>query len=175
LTPDDVETVLYPDYGQGAGLAQDQVDAATGFANNEPVAMQLAGTEVNVIHVDDVIALPGPGLVAGRETLAKKPAAIRAFIAATLRAMREIAEEPGVGLDAAIAAVPELASARDAQAAILAATIEVWAPAGGGPDDYGRIDGAGWEASVAYMTELDLVPNPVTADQLYDARYLPAE
>ena len=61
LTPDDLEIVEYPDFGQGAAVAQGAVDAATGFANNEPVQLELTGTEAFVLHVDDVTPLPGPG------------------------------------------------------------------------------------------------------------------
>ena len=53
--------------------------------------------------------LPGPGLMTGTQTLAAKHDALAAFIAATLRAMDEIAADPQVGLDAAFALVPELA------------------------------------------------------------------
>ncbi len=31
-----------------------------------------------------------------------------------------------------------------------------------------RIDPGGWTASIAYMTELGLVPNPVTIDDVLD-------
>ena len=43
LTPDDLEIVEYPDFGQGAAVIADAVDAATGFANNEPVQLELTG------------------------------------------------------------------------------------------------------------------------------------
>ncbi len=89
------------------------VDAATGFANNEPVQLELTGEEVTVLRVDDITPLPGPGLIAGDATLEAKRDAIAAFVAATLRAMEEITANPQVGLDAAIKAVPELATARD--------------------------------------------------------------
>ena len=39
--------IEYPDFGQGAAVAQGAVDAATGFANNEPVQLELAGTKVD--------------------------------------------------------------------------------------------------------------------------------
>jgi hypothetical protein len=35
------------------------------------------------------------------------------------------------------------------------------------------IDRAGWEASLAYLTELGLVPNPVTVDDLIRTDLLP--
>ncbi len=174
LTPDDVEIVEYPDFGQGAAVAQGAVDAATGFANNEPVQLALSGAEVSVLHVDDIVPLPGPGLVAGRATLETKGEAIRAFIAATLRAMREIAADPDTGLEAAIDAVPELADARDAQRAILEATIGTWS-ADSDAAAFGAIDPAGWDASLRFMTSLGLVPNPVTVDDLVDDSFLPRE
>jgi NitT/TauT family transport system substrate-binding protein len=175
MTPDDVTVLEYPDFGQGVAVQQGAVDAATGFANNEPVVLERNGEAVQVLHVDDVVALPGPGLIAGRSTLDAKADAIRAFVAATLRAMRDIAAQPAIGLDAAIAAVPELASDRAGQLAILEATIATWArPGTSGTDSFGSIDRAGWEASLAYLTKLKLVPNPVSVDDLIRPDFLPA-
>jgi NitT/TauT family transport system substrate-binding protein len=175
LTPDDLEIVEYPDFGQGAALAQGAVDAATGFANNEPVQLELSGVEAYVLYVDDTIALPGPGLIAGTATLDTKGDAIRAFVAATLRAMDEIAADPGRGLEAAIAAVPELAEQRETQLEILRATVFTWQSPLTERDGFGTIDRDGWAASVAFMTDLGLVPNPVTVDALVSDDFLPAD
>ena len=170
LAPDDVTIVDYPDFGQGIAVQQDAVDAATGFVNNEPVQLELEGIETVVLRIDEVIALPGPGLIAGTGTLDSKRNAIAAFIAATLRAMDEIAANPEVGLEAAIAVVPELAADRQKQLAILEATIDTWQTSA---NRFGAIDRAGWEASIAYLSELGLVPNPVTVDQLVRDDLLP--
>jgi NitT/TauT family transport system substrate-binding protein len=172
LTPDDLTIVEYPDYGQGVAVQQGAVDAATGFANNEPVQLQLTGTDVVVLHVDDVIALPGPGIISSKATLESKRDTVASFVAATLRAMTEIAADPKVGLDAAIVAVPELGKDRDTQAAILDATIATWSPIGGG-GGFGTIDHAGWAASITYLATLNLVPNPVTEDHLVRDDFLP--
>ena len=166
LTPDDLTVVEYPDFGQGVAVQQGAVDAATGFANNEPVVLKLSGTDAVVLHVDDVIALPGPGLIAGQKLLDANNPAVAAFASATLRAMSEIASDPQKGLDAAIKAVPELAGDRDKQLAILNATIATWAPPGGDATDYGAIDRDGWQASIDYLSSLGLVPKPVTVDGL---------
>ena len=126
LTTDDVQIVEYPDFTQEAAVEQGAVDAATGFANNEPVQLELHGSDPVILRIDDITPLPGPGLIASTATLDAKHDAISAFVAATLQAMEEIKADPTVGLDAAIAAVPELATAKDAQAAILKATIDSW-------------------------------------------------
>lgn len=173
LTPDDLEIALYPDFGQGAAVTQGAVEAATGFVNNEPVQLRLTGEEVNVLSVDEITPLPGNGLIAGRNALDSKHDAITGFIAATLRAMEEIAETPEVGLEAAFTAVPELAGERDTQAAILDATIEVWRGPVQEQGGLGAIEPRDWEASVAFLTDLGLVANPVTVDDLVDTGFLP--
>jgi NitT/TauT family transport system substrate-binding protein len=173
LTPDDAEIVLYPDFGQGAAVTQGAVDAATGFANNEPVQLELTGEPVNVLRVDEITPLPGNGLIAGRAALDAKSDAVAGFITATLRAMEEIAAEPEVGLEAAIVAVPELASSRETAAAVLDATIDVWHGPTQEVDGLGAISADDWAASIEYLGSLGLVPNPVTTDDVIDTGFLP--
>jgi NitT/TauT family transport system substrate-binding protein len=175
LTADDVEIVLYPDFGQGAAVATGAVDAATGFANNEPIQQELQGEAVVVLHVDAVVALQGPGLIAGTSTIAAKADSVGPFIAQTLRAMREIGADPDKGLDAAIAAVPELGQNRATQRAILLATIEMWQSDVTRRDGLGAIDQDGWTESIAFLTELGLVANSVTVDELVDPQFLPVD
>lgn len=169
---DDVTIVEFPDFGQAAALQQGRVDAATGFANNEPIQLRRAGIEPVVLTVDDATALQGPGLVTGRQTLATKRDALAAFTAATLRAMEEISADPQAGLDAAFAAVPDLAADAELQREILDATIATWRSARTGAP-LGSIDREGWQESVDFMTSLGLVPNPVTVDDLVDESLLP--
>lgn len=176
LTPDDLEIRDYPDFGQAVALAEDQVEAATGFGNNEPVQLRLAGEEVTVLRVDEITPLPGPGLVVGTQTLQQKRNAVRAFIAATLRAMSEIIADPTIGLDASIARVPELGEDRATQMAILEATIETWTSPYTDANGLGAIDREAWQSSVDFMSELpdSVVARPVTVDELVDGSLLPS-
>jgi NitT/TauT family transport system substrate-binding protein len=166
LTPEDVEIVEYPDFTQRIAVEQGAVDAATGFANNEPVQLELGGESAVILRIDDITPLPGPGLIAGVDTLDRRSEAIAAFVTTTLRAMDQIAADPELGLEAAIAAVPELASARDAQLAVLEATIETWTGSYQASNGLGAVDRDGWAASIEYLTSLGLVPNAVTVDDL---------
>ena len=174
LTPEDLQIVEYPDFGQGAAVTADQVDAATGFVNNEPVQLELSGTPASVLRVDDIVPLPGPGLIAGVDTLEENPDAIQAFIAATLRAMEEIADDPEVGLEAAITEVPELGNDRDTQSAILEATIDTWRGPLQAERGLGAVDRDGWQASIAFLEDLGLVPNPITIEDVLRDDLLPA-
>jgi len=173
LTPADVEIVEFPDFGQATALQQGTVDAATGFANNEPIQLRNAGIEPVVLTVDSIVPLPGPGLVTGRTTLEAKKAALQAFTAATLRAMDEIAADPQAGLDATFALVPDLAQDPELQRQILEATVATWKNRRTG-EPFGSIDRDGWQQSLDFMTSLGLVPNPVTVDQLVDESLLPS-
>jgi NitT/TauT family transport system substrate-binding protein len=173
LTTDDVDIVPYPDFTQRIAVSEDAVAAATGFANNEPVQLGLGGDAATILRIDDITPLPGPGLIAGSAALETKPAAIAAFVAATIKAMEEIEANPEAGLDAAIAAVPELAADRDTQAAVLAATIDSWTGPVQAASGLGAIDEAGWAASIDYLATLGLVPKPVNVDDLVRTDLLP--
>jgi NitT/TauT family transport system substrate-binding protein len=173
LTPEDLQIIEYPDFGQGAAVAQGAVDAATGFVNNEPVQLQLAGEQVNILRVDEITPLPGNGLIVGDDALGTKGDAIAAFVAATLRAMEDIKADPEKGLEAAISAVPDLAASRDTQAAILDATIDVWTGPVQEAKGLGAIEPDDWQKSLDFLTELKMVPNPVTVEDLIDTGMLP--
>ncbi len=175
LTTNDVNIQLYPDFGQATALAQGAIDAATGFVNNEPVQMALSGTPATVLTVDSIVPLPGNGLIAGTATLIAKHAALKAFVAATLRAMAEITADPQKGLDASVALVPDLGTDRPTQLAILKATIATWSSAYTAAHGLGAIDRTAWQRTVTFMAAMPGSPvaSPApTVDQLVDESLL---
>jgi putative riboflavin transport system substrate-binding protein len=174
LTPADVDIVPFPDFGQLAALEQGAVDAATGFVNNEPVRMELDGTPTVVLALPPDAQLPGNGLIVGNAALdGPKAEAIRGFISATRRALEEIAADPEKGLEAAIARIPELASDRDAQLAVLRATIDTWQNDFTAANGLGAIDPAAWERSISFMSGLPDSPvaRPVTVAECIDPTF----
>jgi NitT/TauT family transport system substrate-binding protein len=154
LTPDDVKIVTYPDFGHGVAVAEGQVDAAIGYLNNEPVVLAREGRAVDTIRVDEVAPLPGPGLIVGRSALETKADALRAFTAATLRAMEDIVTEPQRGLDATLARVPELAADPELQLAILEATADAWQSDDTLEHGLGSIDRNTWQSAIDIVTSL---------------------
>jgi putative riboflavin transport system substrate-binding protein len=174
LTPDDLEIRLYPDFGQRVALEGGAIDAATGFVNNEPVQMHLNGEKPVVLHVDEITPLPGPGLVTGEATLKAKREPLRAFVAASLRAMEEIRQDPDRGLEASIQAVPELGRDRVTQRAILEATIATWESPYTRQHGLGAIDREAWAKSVEFMRTLPDRPvaRPVGVEELVSEELL---
>ena len=168
LTPEAVEITTYPDFGQAVAVAAGQVDAATGFAVNEPVQLRLQGLDVNVLRVSDAAPLPGPGLVTGLDTIEQKGDALAAFTAATIRAMEEITADPQLGLEATFARVPELAENPETQLAILEATIDSWMSDYAAEHGLGAVDRSSWESGLAIMRSLpdSIVSDEITVDDL---------
>jgi NitT/TauT family transport system substrate-binding protein len=175
LTTTDLDIRLYPDFGQAVALREGQVDAATGFDNNEPVQLKLAGIETTVLRVDEITPLPGPGLIVGQGIMAQKPDAIRAFVAATLRAMKEIVANPEAGLDDAVREVPDLGQDRALQLAILRATVAMWQSPYTDQHGLGAIDRDAWTRTIEFMRTLpDVQVKPdLAADQLLTEDFIP--
>ncbi len=174
LTSADIDVIPFPDYGQMAALEQGVVDAATGFVNNEPLRMELAGTPTVVLALPADAQLPGNGLIVGQKTLdGPKADAVRRFIAATRKAMDEIAVDPEKGLAAAIARIPELASDREAQLAVMKATVDAWQSPYTLAHGLGAVDPADWERSIAFMSSLPDSPvaRPVTVAECIDTGF----
>jgi len=175
LTPDDIDIREYPDYGQATALQQGQVDSATGFRNNEPVQLDRQGFATNVLTIDEITPLPGPGLIVGTSTLSARKDALQAFVAATLRAMDEIAANPQLGVDDTITAVPDLGSDRAGQLAVLQATIEMWSSPYTQANGTGSIDPDAWSRSLEFMRGLadSNIPADLTVGDLITQELLP--
>ena len=176
LTTADLQLVPFPGFGQLAGLEKGAVDAATGYANNEPVRLELGGEKASVLALPPANQLPGPGLIVGAAALngAKKDA-LRAFVTATQRAMRVIEADPQKGVDAAIARIPELATDRPAQLAVMQATIALWESDYTRANGMGAVDPALWERSISFMAGLPdkLLAKPITAADCTSTALLP--
>ena len=164
LTEDDVTIREYPQFNQVEGLLNGDVDLITGFRANEPLRLEAQGFEVALMTVDDFAPLPGPGIVVGDELLGADPAVVAAFAAAVVAAQEQIAADPEVGVEAAIAEVPAIADDRETALAVLDATIEAW-----GTPITGEIVVAVWESGHDTMQRLGFINGSVPVEEMYDA------
>lgn len=160
LTADDVTIREYPQFNQVEGLLNGDVDLITGFRNNEPLQLAARGMSVELLTVDEIAPLPGPGLIAGDELLASDPALAVDFAGATLLAQQAIAADPQVGLDAAVAAVPAIGEDRATALAVLEATVELWSAAAG------RIDQAAWTSGYDTLRRLGFIDGSVSLEEM---------
>ena len=177
LATSDVSLVLFPDFGQLAALEKGAVDAASGYANNEPIRLELGGEKASVLALPSQGQLPGPGLIVSASALTgPKRDALRAFVIATQHAMRDIEADPQKGVDASITRIPELATDRPAQLAVLQATIALWESDYTRANGMGAVDPALWGRSIAFMGGLPdrLLAKPVAVTDCISSALLPA-
>lgn len=167
LTPDDVTIREYPAFNQAEGLLNGDVDLITGFRVNEPIQLAALGMAVDLLSVDEIAPMPGPGIVASDELLASDRDMVIAFAGAVVRAQQAIADDPERGLADAIAAVPAIGEARDTAMAVLEASLDAWR--GRQSTFSGAIDAAVWQSGYAIMRRLGLIDGSVGLQDMYDA------
>lgn len=159
LTVDDVTIREYRQFNQVEGLLNGDVDLITGFRNNEPLQLAARGMEVELLTVDEIAPLPGPGLIVGDELLGADQELVATFVGATARAQSAVINDPEAGLAAAEVAVPAIREDRDTALAVLTATVELWQGSEG--FQFGAIDEAIWEVGYATMQRLGFINGSV--------------
>ena len=166
LTPNDVKIREYPQFNQVDGLLAGDVELITGFRNNEPLRLAAAGMDTDLLTIDDIAPLPGPGVIAGDDLLAGDIGLADAFTTAVIRATRAVVDDPQTGLEAAIAEVPTIAEDPETALAVLNATIPIWL--GGQATFSGAINGPKWTEGYEIMKRLGFIDGSVPVDDMFD-------
>jgi NitT/TauT family transport system substrate-binding protein len=168
LTPDDVTIREYPQFNQVEGLLNGDVDLITGFRNNEPLRLAAEGMETDLLTVDDIAPLPGPGVIVGDELLAADLALVHAFASAYLRAQEVIVGDPELGLRAAVEAVPTIAEDEATALGVLEATIPIWQGEAVGVT--GTINQTIWCPGYQTLVDLGFIDGSVPLEEMIDIR-----
>jgi NitT/TauT family transport system substrate-binding protein len=168
LTPDDVTIREYPQFNQVEGLLNGDVDLITGFRNNEPLRLAAEGMETDLLTVDEIAPLPGPGVIVGDDLLAADLDLVHDFATAYLLAQEVIVGDPEIGLRAAVDAVPTIAEDEATALAVLEATIPIWLGAGVGIT--GTIDSTIWCPGYQTMIDLGFIDGSVPIEDMIDIR-----
>ena len=170
LGPDDVAIREYPQFDQVTGLLAGDVDLITGFRNNEPLRLEAEGMTTELLTIDEVAPLPGPGVFTSDALLADEPDLANAFAAATARGQQAVIDDPQAGFDAAAAEVSAIAEDPETARAILDATVELWSGESG--FDGGRIDTELWATGYETMQRLGFIDGTVPVEEMYAADVL---
>jgi NitT/TauT family transport system substrate-binding protein len=170
LSPEDVTIREYPAFNQVEGLLNGDVDVITGFRVNEPLQLQAQGFEVELLTVDELVPLPGPGIVAGDELLDADVDVVHGFATAVALAQEAIAQDPDVGLQAAIEAVPAIGESQETARAVLEASVQVWRGGDGGIS--GAIEPEVWASGYETMLRLGFIDGSVPVEEMYDRRVM---
>jgi putative riboflavin transport system substrate-binding protein len=158
LKQDDVN-IQTVGFTQAQALVTKKVDAVMGYLNNEPIQLQKQGMAVRTIDVASAQPLISNGIAALRSTLNAHPDQVKAFIAATLKAVDYSVAHPQEAVEISKADVPGLDNPTNAADAltVLKATLPLWEHTG----KAGSSDPAAWKSMADFMQAQGLLTNSV--------------
>ncbi len=158
LKQDDVN-IQTVGFTQVQALVTKKVDAVMGYLNNEPIQLQKQGMAVRTIDVASAQPLISNGLAALRGTLSAHPDQVKAFIAATLKAVDYSIAHPQEAVEISKADVPGLDDPTNAADAltVLKATLPLWEHSG----KAGSSDPAAWKSMAGFMQAQGLLTNSI--------------
>ena len=163
LGEDDVTIREYPQFNQVDGLVNGDVELVTGFRNNDTLRVEDRGLAADMLTIDEIAPLPGPGVIAGDALIDEDPELVRAFARAVAAAQAAVIDDPDLGFAAAEEAVPTIAEDPDLARAVLDATVELWEGSG---FDEGRIAEPLWADGYARMAELGFIDESVPLEDM---------
>ena len=162
-------------YTQQAALASGQVDAVVGFTNNDAVQMRLAGLQIREITLNPTSTpLVSASFITTHKWAQEHQEQARAVVAATTKAMNDIASAPQIALDATKQWDTSLTDEATLSAAnaVLAATVPLWL------GDTGTATGAQnlatWAQMVTFLDSLGELEGSVDATTLATNDYVSA-
>ena len=169
LTEDDVTIREYPQFNQVDGLVNGDVDLVTGFRNNDTLRAEDRGLAADMLTVDEIAPLPGPGVIVGDALLADDPELVRAFARAVAAAQADVIEDPDLGFAAAEEAVSTIAEDPEVARDVLEATVELWRGEG---FEAGRVSEELWATGYATMQELGFIDGSVPLEEMIASEVL---
>jgi len=155
-------------YNQVAEVAAHKVDAAMGYAPNEPVELRHLGKRVGEFDVYRWADIAGAGVATSDSLISKDPKLVRAFVQATLRGMRWTISHPGKAFHFCRKSIPDFTEP-SLQRLILDRAIAFWKPAG---VPLGHMDPRVWRLTASILLKYKVIPHQVAATGYYTNRFV---
>jgi NitT/TauT family transport system substrate-binding protein len=165
--PTDEVTVETIGFTQAEAVAAGQVDAAVGYAMNEPVQLRQQGYDPSVIAVADYADLVANGIITNEMTMEEQPDLVQRVVNASLSGLRDTIINPEEAFEITLNYVPEAAEERETQLAVLQESIKFWQS-----DRFGYSDLATWEASYQLLRDTGLVGADQDVSAMFTNRFV---
>ncbi len=169
LTDRDLELVEIG-FTQTEALAQDRVEAAVVYANNEPVRLASQGQSLHVIMVADYVGLVGNGLVTNEKSIRENPELVEAMVRAILKGLRDALDQPDEAFEISKSYVDGLGATAEAEAterAVLEASLQMWtAPR------LGMTNAEAWDATQQVLLSIDFIQEPIDLGTAWTNRFV---
>jgi NitT/TauT family transport system substrate-binding protein len=140
-------------FTQAQAVRSDSVQAAVGFANNEPFLLQSEGVPVNVLRVSDYFSLVSTGIVASERLIQENPDLVRRFVRATARGLQDTLDNPDEAFQIALTFIPELDVERQPrELQKLKETLAFWRPQSDA-NELGVSNPEQWQTTYRFLRE----------------------
>jgi len=158
-------------FTQAAAVSEGRVDAALDYSVSGPVQLRLAGKDVDVIYIADIIDLPSNGIITNEKTIAERPELVQSLVRATLRGLRDTLADPDEAFAISLKQVPEAGGDNEAVSrAVFDEVLSLWRT-----DERGRLgasDPEAWAEAARFMHEMGLVEKEVPVEGLFTNRFV---
>ena len=159
-------------FTQAQSVSHHRVDAAVGYAMNEPVQLRQQGHKVNEIDVYHVANIAGAGIATSTDEIAHHPGTVRAFVAATIAGMKETLQHPDQAFRIAESAVPEIKAQPKIQRAVLFRALDFWRAEKG--HSLGWSNRNVWDTTARLLLLFKQIPHSVHAERFFTNQFLPS-
>jgi len=158
-------------FNQVPAVANGKVDAAVGYAINEPVELQAQGRQVGEIDVYHRVNIAGAGIATSLSEMKKHPAIVRAFVQATIHGMRDTIADPAQAFNLSTKEIKGLSAQRKTQLLVLKrADLYMRAEKG---HALGWVDPTVWSVTEKALLRYGQIKHSVTAASYYTNRFIP--
>jgi len=159
-------------YTQPEAVLQGRVDAAVGYAANEPVQLRNQGIDVSVIEIADSFNFASNGLVVSEGLIDESPEVVQALVTGTLKGIRDTLEDPDAAFEIVLEVVLETAASptvRDQQRQVLEESLRFWET-----PRLGTIDLDVWRRSQDFLLETEVIDTATPIEELVDTSFVDA-
>jgi NitT/TauT family transport system substrate-binding protein len=170
IDPTSIQTQVVG-YEQLGAVLEDRVDAAVGYAANEPVQAARMGVDMAVVEIADSFNLVSNGLVVADTAIFESPDAIQGLVSGFLNGLAATLADPDAAFETALAYVPEAADpeVREAQREVLEASLRFWRQT-----RLGAIDVDRWVQTQDFLLETGLIEEATPVDDMIDEQFVNA-
>lgn len=156
-------------FTQLEAVTQDRVDAAVGYAANEPVQMRAMGIEPTVIEIADTANIVSNGLIVAESMIYDSPTLVQSLVTATLKGIRDTLEDPDAAFDIFLQQVPEAndPAVIESQRAVLEASLPYYRS-----KRLGAIDYEAWTQTQNLLLSEGMIDEATPVDQMIDVSFV---
>lgn len=159
-------------FTQSQALAQDQIEAAVVYANNEPVRLRLEGESINVILVADYVSLVANGLISNEKTVQEQPDLVQGMVRAILKGLQDVLDQPDQAFEICgdyVEGLGETPETEAAQRAVLEASLGMWeAPR------LGMTNAEAWDYTQQVLLTIDFIEEPIDLSAAWTNQFVEA-